>query len=71
MEWISVTDRLPEDNEYVDILINGKRRMVDTVFLDNKFYIFPPFAKEQWVEVKTTSPTGCHYQNHQRIRKRL
>ncbi|QNX54826.1 DUF551 domain-containing protein (plasmid) [Acinetobacter seifertii] len=21
-------------------------------FLDNKFYIFPPFAKEQWVEVK-------------------
>ncbi|WP_267459761.1 DUF551 domain-containing protein [Acinetobacter seifertii] len=32
MEWISVTDRLPEDNEYVDILINGKRRMVDTVF---------------------------------------
>ncbi|MBD1220529.1 DUF551 domain-containing protein [Acinetobacter seifertii] len=52
MEWISVTDRLPEDNEYVDILINGKRRMVDTVFLDNKFYIFPPFAKEQWVEVK-------------------
>jgi hypothetical protein len=52
MEWISVEERLPEDNEYVDILINGKRRMVDTVFLDNKFYIFPPFAKEQWVEVK-------------------
>ncbi|HFG4512331.1 TPA: DUF551 domain-containing protein [Acinetobacter baumannii] len=49
--WISTDFMKPDDNDYVDILINGKRRIVDAVYLDGKFFIFPPFSKEQWTEV--------------------
>lgn len=49
--WVSTEFMLPDDNDYVDILINGKRRIVDAVYLDGKFFIFPPFSKEQWTEV--------------------
>ena len=49
--WVSTEFMLPDDNDYVDILINGKRRIVDAVYLEGKFFIFPPFSKEQWTEV--------------------
>ncbi len=49
--WISTDFMKPDDNDCVDILINGKRRIVDAVYLDGKFFIFPPFSKEQWTEV--------------------
>lgn len=49
--WISTDVMKPDDNDCVDILINGKRRIVDAVYLDGKFFIFPPFSKEQWTEV--------------------
>ena len=54
MSWISVDDKLPEDNDYVDILINSKRRIVDAVFMEDKFYIFPPYSKDPWSEIKNT-----------------
>lgn len=49
--WISTDFMKPGDHDYVDILINGERRIVDAVYLDGKFFIFPPFSKEQWTEV--------------------
>lgn len=49
--WVSTDFMKPDDHDYVDILINGKRRIVDAVYLDGKFFIFPPFSKEQWTEV--------------------
>lgn len=49
--WVSTEFMKPNDHDYVDILINGKRRIVDAVYLDGKFFIFPPFSKEQWTEV--------------------
>lgn len=49
--WISTNFMKPDDHDYVDILINGERRIVDAVYLDGKFFIFPPFSKEQWTEV--------------------
>lgn len=49
--WISTDFMLPDDHDYVDILINAERRIVDAVYLDGKFFIFPPFSKEQWTEV--------------------
>lgn len=49
--WISTDFMKPDDHDYVDILINAERRIVDAVYLDGKFFIFPPFSKEQWTEV--------------------
>lgn len=49
--WISTDLMKPDDHDYVDILINAERRIVDAVYLDGKFFIFPPFSKEQWTEV--------------------
>lgn len=52
MEWISCEERLPEDMQQVDILINGKRRVVDVTYEMKKFFAFPPICKEQWTEIK-------------------
>lgn len=50
-EWISVNDRLPEDWQRVDILINSQRRITDVAFDRNKFFAFPPTCKEPWTEI--------------------
>jgi len=52
MSWINVEHKKPEDNDYVDILINSKRRIVDVVFMEGKFYVFPPYSKDLWHEIK-------------------
>lgn len=49
-EWISCEDRLPEDLDKVDILINSKRRVVDCTYTDDKFYTHQ-FKDEYWTEV--------------------
>jgi len=51
--WISVDDRMPEDMQQVDVLINGKRRVVDVTYEMKKFFAFPPICKEQWTEIKS------------------
>ena len=49
-EWISVKDRLPEDLDKVDLLINGERRVTDCTYTHDKFYTHM-FKKEYWTEV--------------------
>ena len=49
-DWISVKDKLPEDLDKVDLLINAKRRLTDCTYTDNKFYNHQ-FKDEYWAEI--------------------
>jgi len=51
-EWISVDDELPENITTIDLLINAKRRRIDCVFMNGKFYVTPNSG--DWVEIKNT-----------------
>lgn len=52
MEWISVEDGLPDDLDYVDILINAKRRVVDVEFdSESKTWSYWK-ARVGWKEIK-------------------
>lgn len=37
-EWISVVDKLPNDLDSVDVMINAKRRLTDCTYVDDSFY---------------------------------
>lgn len=50
-EWIRTKDKLPEDLDNVDLLINAKRRLTDCTYTDNKFYTHQ-FKDEYWTEIK-------------------
>lgn len=50
--WISTEFMKPDDLQQIDILINGKRRIVDITYNNGKFYAFPPVCKDQWTEIK-------------------
>lgn len=50
MKWISVEDRLPEDLQKVDLLINKERRLVDCTYLDNVFW-YHGFPSKYWTEI--------------------
>lgn len=49
--WIGVDDRMPEDLDSVDLLINAERRLTDCTYTDNKFYTHQ-FKDEYWTEIK-------------------
>lgn len=51
MGWISVEDRLPNELDYVDVLINAKRRVVDVDYCgsDGWWYWKPGVG---WKEIK-------------------
>ena len=48
--WIRTKDKLPEDLDTVDLLINAKRRLIDCTYTDNKFYTHQ-FKDEYWAEI--------------------
>jgi hypothetical protein len=39
MQWVPVTDGLPEENKYVDILIDGKIRRTNCLHRNGTFYL--------------------------------
>ncbi|MEB6680408.1 DUF551 domain-containing protein [Acinetobacter lwoffii] len=49
--WISVDDRMPEDLDRVDLLINAERRLTDCTYAHNRFYTHQ-FKDEYWTEIK-------------------
>lgn len=48
--WISTRDKLPEDLDNVDLLINAQRRLTDCTYTRNKFYTHQ-FQEEYWAEI--------------------
>lgn len=51
MSWIRTEDKLPNDLDRVDILINSKRRITDCTYTDDRFYTHQ-FKDEYWTEIK-------------------
>ncbi|MEG1232312.1 MAG: DUF551 domain-containing protein [Acinetobacter sp.] len=51
MSWISVKDKLPNDLDNVDLLINAKRRLTDCTYTDDRFYTHQ-CKDEYWKEIK-------------------
>ena len=51
MSWIKTSDGLPNDLDSVDILINGKRRLTDCTYADDRFYTHQ-CKDEYWREIK-------------------
>ena len=49
--WISVDFMKPNDLDSVDVLINGKRRLTDCTYTDDRFYTHQ-CKDEYWTEIK-------------------
>lgn len=50
MTWISVKDRLPNDLDRVDILINKERRLIECTYTHDAFW-YHGFKDEYWTKV--------------------
>ena len=55
--WIRTKDKLPEDLDKVDLLINAKRRLTDCTYTDNKFYTHQ--FKDEYRAENTNNVTHC------------
>lgn len=49
-EWISVEDKLPNDLDSVDVLINRQRRITDCTYTNESFYVHNN-PSEYWYKI--------------------
>ena len=49
--WIKTSERLPEDLDNVDLLINAQRRLTDCTYINNSFYTHQ-CKDNYWTEIK-------------------